>query len=156
MTDQMEALTAAFRRRTDRVVWGLLLLAIFGTVILTFFIAAPEVERRLFPVSKGWQAEHVTVDGRDLVVSGTLRKVRSCSYSPPPRARSDEGFNMRVTSTSPTATQSWDKDEERQAFGPWRVEGGAGMRITFFQQHRCHALWDTFTELGVVDNRARP
>ncbi len=152
----MEPQLRAFRRSTDKVLWSVLLAGTLSLVVLTFFIAAPEVERRMFPVTRGWQVESVVVDGKDLVITGSLRKVRSCDYVPPPRARTSDGMNLLVTSASRTATSSWDKDEDRQFFGPWRVEGGAGRRVFFFQQHRCHILWDTFSELGVVDNRARP
>ncbi len=106
----------------------------------------------VWPVLHSWRADSVQRDGADLIVSGAVIKSRQCEYVPPPRARFENGLNVVVVSLSTTARLSWDSDDLPQRFGPWRVPGGAGHEVTFYQHHRCHALWDTITELGVIDD----
>lgn len=106
---------------------------------------------RLFPVTTNWEPASVVTDGDDVIVSGTMIKARcSCRYVPPPRARDSVGQNYLIVSTSPTASSSWACSGQPQAFGPWRVKGGAGKVLTFYQEHQCSNLWTSFTELGRV------
>lgn len=135
-----------------RTVFKSLIGLLLGLVVVaTVIVKGPEMESTYLPVSKDWTPAVVERDGADLLVAGTLVKERACMYVPPPRARDHDGRNPAVVSASPTALQSWAPDENAQQFGPWRIIGGAGKRVLFFQEHRCHPLWTTFTVLGEVE-----
>lgn len=106
----------------------------------------------IYPVSTDWTPTNMTVEGNDLVISGTLVRRRcSCKYVPPPRARDNTGQNFKVVSGSPTANVSWACDDIPQKFGPWRVIDGANRKLTFYQEHSCTPYWTTFTFLGTIE-----
>ena len=116
----------------------------FGLVLLN------GLEQAFFPVNKDWTVASIEVEGRDVIVSGRMRKARPCEYIAPVRARTTDGVHLSVTSTSPTSGQSWSPSVRPQQFGPWRVHGGAGSHVEIYQVHRCHPLWLTFSRLGEI------
>lgn len=130
------------------------------TGMLLGIVAAPGVglgalwarswEAQRHPVITGWVVQKVTLEGPDIIIAGIMAKVRDCDYLPPPHARDEQGQNYEVISTSPTRASSWDAAGTPQRFGPWRVKGGAGHRLTFYLEHRCHPMWRQITELGTL------
>lgn len=132
---------------------GLLIAIAILAAGIAALINGGDWESELFPVSTQWQALTVKVEGADLIVAGTMVKTRSCGYIPPPRARDESGLNMKVISMAATAGQSWAPADGPQHFGPWRVINGAGKKLTFYQEHKCHGLWPTFTTLGNLEGK---
>jgi hypothetical protein len=128
---------------------GLLFGLLFAPPVLTF---AGDVFWRASPVMQDWTPTMVSRDGKDLIVSGTVRKVWDCRYEPPPRARDEAGENLRVISAAPMAGVAWQSGVNK--FGPWRVVNGAGRRIEFYQHHVCFRIFEVFTDLGRVDTTA--
>lgn len=119
-----------------------------GALIVTPL--AVSLEQQYNPPLADWTVQSYTVEGRDVVVSGTVVKPRSCSYRPPPRARDEHGLNYLVESQTPTRNVTWAASDIPQRFGPWRVSGAAGKTLTFYQEHQCHPLWRLVVELGTV------
>ena len=116
---------------------------------------ASDLEEHLLPPMHGWRVTAWQVDGRDVVLTGTVIKTRACSYIPPPRARDENGQNYLVSSSAPAPTASWDASPRPQRFGPWRVAGGAGKQLIFYQEFRCHAGWNVVVEHGTLDTRTK-
>ena len=113
---------------------------------------AETIEPYLFPVIEEW-SPIVTVEGRDLVMTGTLRKVRPCVFLPPVRAKTATGVPLIVESSSNSANQTLIGDGDLHVFGPWRVRGSVGTKVIVYTEHQCHPMWDTHTVLGEVDAR---
>lgn len=120
---------------------------IFAVSVLVW---GPSAESQYYPVQREWSPMSVKIDGAALLVTGTVIKSRGCEYVPPPRARDANGKHYPVISLSPTANQSWRPLGTPQQFGPWRVVGGKGVGLEFYQEHRCHDLWPTFSILGKI------
>lgn len=122
-------------------------------------VAAPMLGRYIdmvFPVTTNWRPDGIQRDGNDLVVIGTMIKRRDCVYVPPPRARTESGVNLVIQSLAPASSVTYMADDKPQRFGPWRIVGGAKQRLTLYQHHSCHALWDTLTELGEINDAGTP
>jgi hypothetical protein len=117
--------------------------------------AAGQLFDDVFPVMHSWHPSSIERDGEDLIVRGSMVKARACAYLPPPIARFESGLNVRITSTASTAALSWGDTDAPQKFGPWRVPGGAGQRMTIYVHHSCSSLWHSTTELGVINDTAR-
>lgn len=116
---------------------------------------AAKLEEHVWPPMRDWRVTEWYVDGRDVVLVGLVVKPRDCTYVPPPRARDETGQNYLVSSTSPTRVTSWGTSERPQRFGPWRVAGGAGKQLTFYQEFRCHPAWNIVIEHGTLDTRTK-
>jgi hypothetical protein len=119
------------------------------------FPIAVWLELKYNPPMREWKPSVVWQEGRDVIVQGTVVKPRDCSYFPPPRARDEAGQNYFVESASTVAYLTWDNSLAPQKFGPWRVASalrpGHCRTLTFYQEHRCHLLWNLITELGSVE-----
>jgi len=126
--------------------------AIFGLIIAMSLPGLYDYGREQYeaarPVVRDWTVTDNFTDGDDVVLSGTMRKVRDCVYLPPTLARDDGGQNYTVTSTSPTAGRTWDASTLPQHWGPWRVSGGAGKRLSFIVVYMCGGSYPTIIELG--------
>jgi hypothetical protein len=133
--------------------WVILMAVVFAFVVLTALTVAQRIEQLYFPVNVDWTPSSVTREGDNLIVAGTMVHARDCQYIPPPRARTIDGQGLLVESRSPTRATSWAVSDTPQRFGPWVVHGGAGKRVLFYQEHRCHLLWHITTDLGEVDDR---
>lgn len=129
------------------IVLGMVLTVIVSIVVIP---TTAWVESELFPAMKDWQPTVVTIKGNDIELSGTVVKSRSCKYLPPPRARDENGTHYIVESDAPTRTMTWAPSDEPQKFGSWRVFGVRGKELTFYQEHRCHWLWDAVVVLGTI------
>jgi hypothetical protein len=121
---------------------------VFGVVLS--LIAMHTVEQRFLPVMKDWSVAQIVFDGEDVVLSGTMRKVRACEYEAPPRARTSDGDQLEVVSANVAATKTWAPADVPQQYGPWRIKHGFGHRVEVYQVHRCHRLWLTFSMLGKI------
>lgn len=121
---------------------------IFGAVFVV--PSAVALEQAVLPPQKDWHVTEWRIDGDDVVLTGLVTKTRDCEYHPPPRARDELGQNYLVDSASRMKALSWKASPIPQRFGPWRVIGGAGKRLHFYQEFRCHGLWLTMVDLGDV------
>lgn len=89
------------------------------------------------PIVKFWTVNSSHLEGRDLVIMGTMVKSRNGLFMPPTIARDEAtGRNYAVVSTSPTAGKTWAPSPYPQQFGPWRVADAAGKRLTFFNVYQ--------------------
>lgn len=104
---------------------------------------------RVHPITSDWIITESHVDGADIVLSGTMLKNRNCVFVPPTVARDSAGQNYPVVSSSPTAGKTWAASGQPQRFGPWRVVGGAGKRLTFINVYVCGEGRPSILELGV-------
>ena len=120
-------------------------------IVAVAMIVGPAFENKYMPVMRDWSPGEVQNSGNDIVIMGTVRKARDCTYIPGLRVRDHKGQHLVITSRSPTADKSWMSSDVHQVFGPWVVVNGAGKRLTFYQEHVCHPLWHTFSELGTID-----
>lgn len=110
------------------------------------------IENAWFPVLDDWQIAEWHYEGdRDVVLTGTMRKVRQCDYIAPIRVVDQFGVHYRVESRSPTAGQNWATDDGTRQFGPWVVIGGAGQKLRFYTEHQCSMPWKVFSQLGGLD-----
>lgn len=132
--------------------------ALIGAVAAAFaMIGVPwfahTMEPILLPVATHWTVIKAERDGDDLLLTGTMIKRRPCIYTPPVIVRDTAGQNYRMEHLSSVRGHSWAASPEPQRFGPWKVYGGAGKKLTFTSLYECHSLWPTFTELGTFDAR---
>jgi hypothetical protein len=105
---------------------------------------------RMRPVAVNWVVTDERVEGDDLVLSGTMVKQRDCIFLPPTLARDlSNGRNYAVTSAAPTAGKTWAASRDPQAWGPWKVAGGAGKRLMFANIYVCGEHRPSAVELGV-------
>ena len=126
--------------------------AIIGFMLLLAMPAVLDLGREAYdtlrPVADHWTVTDAQIDGADAVLSGTMVKHRDCVYVPPTLARDAKGRNYQVTSASPTPGKTWDASPYPQQWGPWRVSGGANMRLTFIVVYLCAGNTPTVVELG--------
>lgn len=137
--------------------------SIIATALLIASI--PYIQRtasEVFPIKTGWVVQSARVAGADLIIEGTMIKHFACEYISPPRARDLNGVNYLVESHNTSKGKSWAASKEPQTWGPWRVFGGADKILLYYQQDRCHPLWDNFFNAGrfrwsthVADNHRR-
>lgn len=104
------------------------------------------------PIVYDWTITSYSVAGDDVLLSGYARKRWPCDYTPPPRAFDEGGVALRIETSSTTRT-SWPADGELRRWGTWRVVGGAGHKLTFYQANECWGFLDVFTRLGELDVR---
>lgn len=125
-------------------------LALFYLFILVFvfFPQANKFDNWLNPVRKEWTVTYATIDGEDLVLYGTMKKIRECSFQPPPRVHDAFGNHYLVDINRPVPQPLWKSGDRSQNWGPWRVINGANKDLEFFIIDRCHFLWDNSTVLG--------
>lgn len=144
---------AALNKAQWCVVFSMTMLLSFTSgCTLTLLLHGSELETWAFPVSRDWMVTEWHNDGNDVIVVGTFRKTRSCSYIPPPRVLSvAAGEPMLVRSESRTPVFSMPASQDLRKFGPWRVIDGANQKLLFHQEHECHPLWNVFTNLGSFD-----
>ena len=116
----------------------------FFFLVVVLFPRANQLDNWLNPVRSSWIVNQSAVDGKDLIISGTMRKNRECTFQPPPRARDDFGNHFLVLLNQPL----WVATGEVSNWGPWTVVDGANKKLEFFIIDRCHFLWDNSTILG--------
>lgn len=126
---------------------------LLGPVVLAMMPWIEDMSVRAYdkanPVIVDWMVTESRTVGEDLIVSGTMIKVRNCVFIPPTLARDEHGRNLQVLSTSPTAGKSWAADDKPQEWGPWQVVGGAGKKLTFINIYQCWHDAPTAMLLGV-------
>lgn len=104
------------------------------------------------PVKHDFRVAKLGVDGFDVVVSGTMVKRWSCEYQPPPRAVDSSGLHYLVESSSATRSSNWPISNAPYAFGPWRIVGAAGRKVSIYQEDECLGV-GVFSWLGTIDTR---
>lgn len=110
--------------------------------------AGSALQDRMTPVVTDWKVKTSSVEGPDLILSGTMVKNRDCIYLPPTLARDSTGLNRKVEIMNPTGPTTWAKDDQPQVWGPWRVPDGAGKSLTFINVYLCGTGRPTIVELG--------
>jgi len=125
-------------------------LALFYLFLLVFvlFPQANRFDNWLNPVRKEWKVNYAEIDGKDLILYGTMKLVRECSFQPPPRVHDDFGNHYLVEIDRPLPQPLWKAGGGAYNWGPWRVLNGANKDLEFFIIDRCHFLWDNSTVLG--------
>ena len=108
-----------------------------------------EVYDRFDPVIKYWTVNTSHLEGKDLVITGTMVKNRNAVFLPPTIARDvATGRNYAVVSTSPTSGKTWAPSRFPQQFGPWRVADAEGKTLTFFNVYTTADGHVSVVELG--------
>lgn len=107
-------------------------------------------EQEWFPVTRDLKISSLKIVDDDVILTGTVRKVRNCEYLAPVRARTLDGVPLQVVSGRKTATQTWSPSDTPQEFGPWTIFDGAGKEIEIYHVHRCNPLWLTYSQLGII------
>lgn len=106
----------------------------------------------LKPVIFDWKVDFVTIEGKDVILRGSMRKRHECLYLPPPRAVDTAGKHYDVVSGSTSPGGRWPANGQAFQYGPWRIVDGAGQRLTLYQQHDCPETPAVTTILGVLDS----
>ena len=119
------------------------LVSVFSLV----FALGPEIDSRFFPVLVNFEAAVVDRGVDAVIVTGSVRKARSCDYMPPWTARTLNGRPLRLEQ-SEEDTPNWAKGDIK--FSPLLVYGAGQEKFEMFAQHRCHPFWTITTHLGVV------
>jgi hypothetical protein len=107
------------------------IIAFLSPAWITFVL---EQYGNMHPVVRDWRVTEATVDGEDVTVSGVMRKTRDCLLVPPVIAR-DQRDKPYVVETP--LWRNKDASPELQPFGPWKIVGGAGKRLTFVLVYMC-------------------
>jgi hypothetical protein len=127
--------------------------AVFAGMLIIFSDPLSDLGSRVYdvaqPVVTDWHVISAAHDGDDLVLTGTMIKRRNCTFVPPTLARDREGRNYAVISAAATAGKTWAASDDPQQYGPWRVVGGAGKRLTFLNVYLCGRSSPSVVELGV-------
>lgn len=121
--------------------------AVAVSVLLLAYVAEPAY----FPVIRDWTVTKLDRNGRQVMLSGYMRKIRSCPLIGIVVTNEDgdrlpfslvDGVESSASAGMPTGSQAW---------GPWSIviEPSDGTsRLRFQATHQCHAGWPTTTELG--------
>lgn len=99
----------------------------------------------LHPVVTDWQIGSVSIEGADVVLSGTMRKNRECLLVPPVVARDENDRPYRLE--APMWSHK-DAAAELQTWGPWRVVNGAGRSLKFTMIYMCAGNYPTIVGVG--------
>lgn len=124
-----------------------------GVVVVAFMF--PIIQAAILgPVQRNWTVTSWHTDGSDVVLRGTMEKWWGfCQWLPPTLAVDEYGEQYRVNTTNPSKGSNWGTLRAPVRYGPWRVVGGAGKRLTFRNTHSCNPFWNTTTVLGTLDTR---
>jgi hypothetical protein len=123
---------------------------VLAALVMTF---GPEVESDLWPVNGNFAVQSVTADGPDMIVVANLVKKRQCQFISPTLGEADGRF-LDVKCVGPACGLSWPVSDEPRTV-VWRIAGGAGREVALSQQHTCHPMWRTFSNLGKADGRVQ-
>lgn len=132
-----------------------LLRAVILTMVLFFVVfglmmTASTWSGILFPVAKV-EITRGYWDGDDYVMEGFLDKYRSCEFLGMTWRHFRTGLEYNVTTPRRPSGQAVSRPAvDNQPFINWRMIDAPkhGGLFNIYAQHRCHELWDTFTELG--------
>lgn len=117
---------------------------------LLFF--ARYLEQQFLPVVRDFRVTTIEQGGSEIVLKGSLEKIRSCELVGVIASVDDDGMTMRVSLTMlnsidnpprvfPLGTNYW---------GPWRLslpQVKKGSKIMIKAIHSCHPAWTTTTKL---------
>ena len=131
--------------------------AVFYLIITSGLVASYKgIEAYIHPVIEDFTVRDYAVDGRKLVVSGSMNKVRYCEFIGVPVYGTQLGgipnlIPLRFTDTG-TATIS--RRTGYQSWGPWELmlpsPEWRGV-IAFYAGHSCTPFWQTQTEMAVLE-----
>mgnify|MGYP000134343334 FL=1 len=136
-------------RATVQYPWSALLGGLIAMFVIfmsgPLFTLGRAAYDELVPVATNWRVLDWRTEGDDIVLSGLMTKQRECVYVPPPMARDELGQNYELVNLSPANGGTWAVSGHPQKWGPWRVAGGAGKRLTF------HILYSCGSEVSISD-----
>ncbi len=125
------------------------MLSNIGVSLLTLLLALPVIpviERWAFPVVTSMTFESVeTAEGGDLVTYVAFEKLRSCEFIA--LSFIQNGDRIRVDFPPEDLDLPLSRPEGEYVTGPWVLNTTSleGLRVVV--EHRCHFLWNTFTDL---------
>lgn len=134
------------------LVWGVIPLLLAMGLPYT----ANRAEHRYMPVVEDFVVLDMQVTQGSAVMSGVMNKVRNCQYL---GLGATAIYNTGETDAVPVWTrgtingQSFTRPTGSQAWGPWVITvpiSPATVAIKFDLVHRCHLLWSSATDLGVI------
>lgn len=126
---------------------GLFLIGIF------FLVSAYCIDIFVFPVVTTFQVSMIDRSGDDLLISGTLKKSRSCALLQDVQAFTSRGERLPIVFLDRKESATFSRpaiDGANQPFGPWLIKGGNNETFSMYSIHRCHALWTKETRLATV------
>lgn len=126
---------------------GLFLIGIF------FIVSAYCIDVFIFPVVTSFNVSIIELAGDDVIVSGTLKKSRSCALLQDVQAFTSIGERLPIVFLDRKESATFSRpaiDGANQPFGPWLIKGGNNETFALYSLHRCHALWTKETRLATV------
>ena len=114
-------------------------------VVWTTTLLLPEVESSAFPVLNHIATVQIEPDHNDVHVTLSLAKVRSCTWLPPWRARTETGRPLQVVHEE-IDMPNWEKSN--RIVTKVHVLGVGHESFSLVAQHTCHPFWDTWSFLG--------
>ena len=99
------------------------------------------------PVITDWTITSAVREGDDIVIAGTMIKHRECLLIPPAIARGKNGDPYRLEPVTRWAAK--DSSSAVQPWGPWRVYGAVGNRLTFTMVYMCGGARPSIVSVGV-------
>lgn len=127
---------------TDLGLWALTA-AVFVAAAISTVMLAQKLEHELMPVVTDFRVvrnEHI--DG-SIMVSGTMRKVRSCEFVQVVAYSGETRLKLELLDAGDATTRA----EGVQTWGPWRLTPEKHDPLHIHAIHRCHPLWLTFTDI---------
>jgi hypothetical protein len=122
---------------------------VFGFVLAALFPAWSDYIYEQYndarPVVKDWKVLEAHVEGNDLLLSGVMHKTRDCLLVPPAIAR-DNAETAYIVEAD--LWRAKDASLDLQPFGPWKVVGGAGRKLTFTLVYVCSGNHPTIVRIG--------
>ena len=121
-------------------------------VTITVFLSGARIESLIYPVAKV-QVTDGYWDGDDYVFRGFITKNRLCEFKG--MFFKDTRRNTEYIVKFPPRSSEGDPDVSRptgdSVFVEWRmIKPQPGALVVMSGEHRCHDLWNTWTELGTM------
>ncbi len=124
-----------------RVAYGLA----FGYSCLLALVSAQTLEHHLMPVVTDFKVLQAGHEATRLYLSGTFVKARDCRFVEVVAYSGDKLLDIQFMDDKTTpATRS--RAKGLQHYGPWVIVPDS-VNLRLEARHRCHALWDSTTDL---------
>lgn len=120
---------------------------------LALLFAAQQLEDRFFPVVKDFKVLQIQQIGREITLSGYLKKVRNCEVLGVVATVDDHGrpVQIQIATLNPMDVSTRVLPIGSNNWGPWRIslpQAAKGAEIVIRSLHSCHPAWATTTRLA--------
>ena len=118
-------------------------------VLSVVLLVSPELESKYLPVLTDFKVEKVERQDGALLVTGSVRKARSCEYIHPWRARTVNSKRSLRVEIPPVDVPNW-APAATINFGTIKIYGAGNEAIELYAEHKCHPGPSVISHLGFL------